>query len=153
MCLDISRRSAGTLSIVTGLTGLMSVLATGFIAFVTLRRSSSAADRQHSQEFLLAVLPRRLDAIESIWRTLFQLESGAELTQELTDQVVRASIWLPGDLRRELIGLMVRPDAITSAEISSLRKQLEMSSGATQIDALQLALIKSPSFNSSIRKN
>lgn len=142
-----SQGGATALNLLGALTGLVSVIVTGLVAFLTLQRAHKDASSRRSHEFLLAILPRRLNAFENTWRMIFELESGTLLTPEYTKQLVEVSIWLPRDLRDELITVIAHPDKLTAPRVSSIRRQLEDSSGAAQIDALQSKLIEVPPFH------
>jgi len=78
----------------------------------------------------------------------YELESGMQLTQERSSQLVDASIWLPRDLKDELVTVIAHPDKLAAQRLSDIRRQLEVASGAPQIDALQSTLIEVPSSNS-----
>ena len=136
------------LSLLSAITALASVIVTGSIAVFTLQRSHKEANSQRRQQYLLAILPRRLDALENTWRMTYELESGMQLTQERSSQLVDASIWLPRDLKDELITVIAHPDKLATQRLSSIRRQLEDASGAPHIDALQSTLIEVPSSNS-----
>jgi hypothetical protein len=129
-------------NLLSGLVSLVSVAVTGLIAVLTLRRTYKESVNQRSHQFLLAVLPRRLDALENTWRMIFELESGTPLTPEGTNQLVAASIWLPKSVKEEVIKAVTHPSKMTAQQVSDIRNKLEYLSGVPQIDALQESLIK-----------
>lgn len=121
--------------------GLVSVVATGTIAILTLRQTGAESRAQRSQQYLFSILPRRLDALESTWRMIFELEAGMQLSQDRISQLVEFSIWLPVKVRDELIRSVARPDRITTERVSAIRDELLESSGAQLIDVLQARLL------------
>lgn len=132
------------LSTVAAITSLASVVITGTIAVLTLRQAHSESRNQRSQQYLLAILPRRLDALESTWRMVFDLEVGESLSQARIGELVKHSVWLPDLIRDELIGLFAHPDQITSQGVSQMRRKLLEASGTHQIDALRVSLVDTP---------
>jgi hypothetical protein len=129
------------IALLGAIASLVSVLATGTIALLTLRQASVNSRAQRSQQYLFSILPRRLDALESTWRMIFELEAGIKLSQDRLSQLVEFSIWLPAKLRDELIRSAARPDTITTERVSVIRDELLKSSGAPLIDVLQAKLL------------
>jgi len=129
------------------------VAVTGLVAILSLRQAHAESNSQRSHEFLLTILPRQLDALESAWRMIFELESGMTLDQEHINLIVEASIWLPRDLRNEIISLITHPEELSAQRVSDIRRRLEDSSGAPKIDALRSVLIEVPSLSEKGRRH
>jgi hypothetical protein len=129
------------LILIGAVTGLASVVITGAIAVLTLYQAHSESKSQRSQQYLLTILPRRLDALESIWRMVYELEAGESPSQMTISQLIEHSIWLPDVMRDEVIGLFVHPEEITKQDISGIRRKLLEASGSNQIDSLRSSLM------------
>jgi hypothetical protein len=129
-------------SILAAITSLVSVITAGLVAVFSLRQTRSESRSQRSQQYLISILPRRLDALENTWRMVFDLEAGESLTSTRISQLVQYSIWLPESIRDQLIGLFSHPDQITNDQVSRVRNELLLSSGAQQIDILRANLVE-----------
>src|SRR5262245_4901233 len=104
---EVAMQEAAT--VMTAAAGLASVLASGVIAVLSLRQSRHEHSTRLSHEFLLAALPRRLDAFEKTWRVLYDLESGQRLPPDRIAELVECSIWLPSDIVGSVIPLIAEP--------------------------------------------
>src|SRR5690242_3105670 len=99
----------GVVALIGAITSCISVIVAGSIAVLTLRQSRVESKSERAHRYTLEILPRRLDALESTWRMIFELEAGVSLSQDRIDQLIQTSIWLPSHIRDSLITLLIDP--------------------------------------------
>ena len=79
-------------AVLGAIASLVAVLVSGTVALVTLRSSQREAAATRSQEFLMALLPRRVEAFEEVWRALYLAEGGSPLSEQQRDRVVEPDL-------------------------------------------------------------
>lgn len=128
------------MALLGSITSLVSVIVSGAIALFTIRHAAAESRLRRVQEFALAVLPRRLDAIQTSWALLFDLESGKAIDPARANSFVEASVWLPEKIRSGLTELLANPDAVTAERSAELRDDLEEASGSPLIGISHVSL-------------
>ena len=68
------------MQVLTSVTALVSVVLSATLAFVTTRTNIDLAKKKGISELALAILPRRLDALELTWSRLFDIESRGHIS-------------------------------------------------------------------------
>lgn len=90
--------------------------------------------QSRSQQVALALLPRRLDALERIWREVFELERAGIVSPGKLDELISATLWVSEDLRESFLSVLLSDELDVSA-LRKLRTQLVQASAVTEIDA------------------
>jgi hypothetical protein len=95
------------------------------------------AEREHresySRQIALALIPRRLDALETAWRVLFHLQAAESLTSDDINSLVGASMWMPDTTRESVLELLSNNDS-PKEHLAHLRRQLVDATGVAEID-------------------
>jgi hypothetical protein len=114
-------------------TALVSVLASFVVAIFSLWTGTRDKKVAREHEFALSLLPRRLDAFETAWRALYELEQDGEVSETDLNLLIAGSLWLPEEVRDSTVRIAAtkNPD---SAELSRLRKQLAVKSGSRRMN-------------------
>lgn len=134
-----------TAQIISAITALVSVLLSGTITAITLRRTRRESEDRRRHEYLMGILPRRLDALEMAWQLVFSREAGEELSDDAVSKLVSHSIWLPSGLRQSVTAIATDPTTLPNADqVHTLRLQLSQASGAAALDQLQSHLVERP---------
>jgi hypothetical protein len=55
----------------------------------------------------MLLVPRRLQAIETLWLQLYEIERGVPLEDARLAQIISAAMWMPPSLRDKFIDLIV----------------------------------------------
>lgn len=106
-------------ALIAGFIGLASAL----LSFLSARRAldrtreESRDNRAHQRNLL--VWGRRLDAIENVWQNMFEVERADTLTADSRVELVRAVVWLPDEIGRTVLALVLAYDRAASAEAKS----------------------------------
>lgn len=94
------------------LSGITGAAIGAFSAFLSYKMAQKQMDRQamenernRDHESRQLAMPKRLEAIERIWRTLFKMENAIDMTQADHDDFIGAQMWLPDDLRTSCLSL------------------------------------------------
>lgn len=123
--------------VLTAVTALVSVVVSGILTIVSFRSASLAARRQHAVEMALAILPRRLDAVEGVWMSLFEKEAGGTLRQERIDGLIRSSVWFPSGLRERVLALLASPGLPDAQEFAAVRLAMMDIAGVSMMDQIR----------------
>lgn len=77
------------------------------MAVLSLRqiRQDNREARAHAQG--LALVPRRLNAIETLWLELYEIERGQALDEPRIRRILPAIMWLPPTLRDQFTQLLL----------------------------------------------
>ncbi|NUK57931.1 hypothetical protein [Streptomyces lunaelactis] len=133
-------------AIVTGCVGLAAALLSFLIARLSLKSQQQQNRDMRAHEELMLLVPRRLQAIETLWLQLYEIERGVPLEDARLAQIISAAMWLPPPLRDQFTNLLVakvydRPEAIVEDEdFLTLREGLLAAAHVSQIDdALSLS--------------
>lgn len=128
-------------AIITGGVGIVAALTSTLLAFYSIKQTT--IDKRDSRAHSLAeqILPRRLDAYETVWARLFELEHSGSLSDQAADQLVAVSVWLPENLRNNLLGLAVsHTTAIDKNQLSEVRHLLLADRVVTNLDIVTTRL-------------
>jgi hypothetical protein len=120
----------------TALIPLASIIVSAVLTIASLSFAFFQASRKSAEDYTLSLLPRRLDAIELFWSLIFQRDSGGSLTDEQLERAIKASLWLPGDIRNGILEAVTSTPVDTS-QLSRSRKQLLAVGGVEGLDRLQ----------------
>jgi hypothetical protein len=123
--------------VVGSLTGLLAVVSSGVVAIVTIRNQASTAAEERAQEFLLALLPRRVEAFERVWTALYTVESGGHLTDGQQETIVASSLWLPTDVRERTLAILADSAVVSHERAAEARRVLQARSGADSLTRIQ----------------
>jgi hypothetical protein len=121
-------------SIITSGAALIAATFSLAVALATLRRNRRENEIGRLQQIALAVMPRRLDALEKIWRDLFELQSGKSKDQESLARLVSASMWAPPQLREALLALAADGKQ-SDQSFAGVRRLLLQAAGVEEIDS------------------
>ena len=124
-------------AVLGAIASLVAVLVSGTVALVTLRSSQREAAATRSQEFLMALLPRRVEAFEEVWRALYLAEGGSPLSEQQRDRVVERSLWLPEKAGKQVLSLLAQEGLPDSDDTRRVRDALKESSGSTALESIQ----------------
>lgn len=92
---------------------------------VAVMAAENEANRRHAVVLLTQV--RRLDAVERVWRLLWNVETADRLSTSEQDDFVRSLVWFPQDLQRVALDLLLRLEhggRIDVDHIARLRSRL-----------------------------
>ncbi|GGR94126.1 hypothetical protein Snoj_55300 [Streptomyces nojiriensis] len=134
-------------AIVTGCVGLAAALLSFLIARISLKSQLEQNRDIRSHEELMLLVPHRIQAIETLWLQLYEIERGVTLEDARLAQIISAAMWLPPLLRDQFIDLLVvkihdRPEIILQDEdFLALREGLLAAAHVSEIDdALSLRI-------------
>ena len=119
--------------VLTSVTALVSVVLSATLAFVTTRTNIDLAKKKGISELALAILPRRLDALELTWSRLFDIESSGHISTSELDRVIQASIWLPEYVRDEVLAVFLTTSS--EVDIQRARSLVLEASGISYVEA------------------
>lgn len=119
--------------VLTSVTALVSVVLSATLAFVTTRTNIDLAKKKGISELALAILPRRLDALELTWSRLFDIESRGHISSSELDRVIQASIWLPEYVRDEVLAVFLTTSS--EVDIQRARSLVLEASGISYVEA------------------
>ena len=121
------------MQVLTSVTALVSVVLSATLAFVTTRTNIDLAKKKGISELALAILPRRLDALELTWSRLFDIESRGHISTSELDRVIQASIWLPEYVRDEVLAVFLTTSS--EVDIQRARSLVLEASGISYVEA------------------
>jgi len=85
----------------------------------------------------VALLPRRVEAFEEVWRALYLAEGGSPLSEQQRDRVVERSLWLPEKAGKQVLSLLAQEGLPDSDDTRRVRDALKESSGSTALESIQ----------------
>jgi hypothetical protein len=96
----------------------------------TMERENEAT-RKHSESLLS--LQRRLDAVERLWRLLWQLEVDGALTSGQQDEYIRSLVWMPVDVQKSALEVLreSKCGSVPQSQINAFRDRLIALTGVT----------------------
>lgn len=111
---------------IAGAIGLIAALLSYRSARLSLSYSAAADRERKNHEYDLLVLERRLNAIETIWQALFEMERSQHLSDAARDEMVRVVVWLPDTASKRVLSVIAEFDEHGSLEgvVEPLRKLL-----------------------------
>lgn len=121
-------------ALAAGVAGILAAAISATVALLIYRRTFRQNRELQSNQLAISLLPRRLDAFETIWVALYRIQRGDELTQNEADTLVKATVWVPADIRDGTARLLSSKDEAESAAIAQLRQSLLTASGTDEID-------------------
>lgn len=135
---------------VTLLTGLISAIVGGGIGLASailsyrmaqqqLNRQAEESSRTRDHEALLLSRTKRLEAIETLWKHLYDLERGLKYNDENIDSFVRAVMWLPEVARGQSLRILKQhlegnARGVLSDELKALRERLICATGIERLE-------------------
>src|SRR5580704_6307292 len=93
-------------ALIAGAIGLIAAFLSYRSAHVSLKYSAIAERERQIHEDDTLILERRLNAIETIWQALFEMERSSQLPDTTRDEVVRAVVWLPESAGQQVLRLV-----------------------------------------------
>jgi hypothetical protein len=96
----------------------------------TMERENEAT-RTHSESLLS--LQRRLDAVERLWRILWQLEVDGTLTSGQQDEYIRSLVWMPVAVQKSALEVLRESESgsVSQSQINAFRDRLIALTGVT----------------------
>lgn len=132
-------------AIVTGCVGVISTILSFLVARLSLKASQEQSQNSRSHEELMLLVPRRIEAIETLWIELYEIERGAKWEDSRLARIISATMWLPPPLRDQFTELLIdrirdgqnseKPHAIESSIFLKLREGLLEAAQISKIDA------------------
>jgi hypothetical protein len=103
---------------IAGSVGVLSAWMSYMSAQRALAHATDTSAHRRRHERALQALSRRLDAIETIWLAIYQLERTGELDESSRATVVQAVVWLPEQASRQVLNALIdnRADPTSQAE-------------------------------------
>ena len=94
-------------AIVAGSVGLIAALLSFAIAVLSLRQVRQDSRETRAQTESLALIPRRLTAIETLWLELYEIERGQTVDESVIRRIIPAIMWLPPTIRDQFTKLLL----------------------------------------------
>jgi len=98
-------------------------------------RQDRAQDREHA--LLSQLMPKLSEALESIWWISFVSEGEGKITNERQEALVRASFWVPDQLRLSVLGFVKQANEDDGFGDKTVRALAEMRRTAVVVSRAQ----------------
>ena len=123
-------------ALIAGSIGLISAALSYRAGSRSLTVSAAIAERGMDHERDLLVVGRRMDAIETAWKVLFELEQSKGVGDAARDALVRAVVWLPSDVRHDLLqAILEAEDGVVAGNVLTRARQGLLSISKTKEEA------------------
>ena len=93
------------------LVGFAGTLASLLIVLRQQRHKIEEIRVQMKEQLILLTRTRSLDAVEKWWQASVALQSGEQLSDEKEEELLRAALWLPEEIRSKAISVLREPHA------------------------------------------
>jgi hypothetical protein len=90
-------------ALIAGAVGLLSALLSYLAARRALEHTAQESSERRVSERSLHVWQRHLDAIETLWLTIYEFERAGALSDASRTTAIRSVFWLPEEASREVL--------------------------------------------------
>jgi hypothetical protein len=125
-------------AVIAGAIGIFSTWLAYRMGQRQLDRTRAEAQESREHQRLLLLIPKQIDAIETIWRQLFFVEQGKQPVELELDRFIRAVMWIPTGVRNEAVAVLRDSGKVNGAIPEGLR---------LRITELRSALIETAGIN------
>jgi hypothetical protein len=93
-------------ALIAGSIGLTSAVLSFVAAQRSLARAQQDAREQRDHQRRLLVWKRQLDAVETVWLLVFELEASGRMDETAQQKMMKSIVWLPDDAGRDVLALV-----------------------------------------------
>ncbi len=139
-------------AIIAGSVGLASTILSTLIALYTINKTQLDRQQSRSQDIAIAILPRRLDALQQTWKHLYKFQITNIYSNDYADELIEAAMWLPSNLRQALLSAL-RSSFANPEQVKRVQSMIIDAAAVSEIDVALKRLSEKEAGRVNIRRN